>query len=120
MDKINLAAQFARIHEYWSPRIAGELNDTHVKLVKVQGEFIWHHHEHEDELFWVIQGRLLMQFRERDVWIEPGEFLIVPKGVEHRPVAPEEVHMVLIEPSSTRNTGNLENERTVTPQWIEA
>jgi mannose-6-phosphate isomerase-like protein (cupin superfamily) len=118
MDKVNLAEKFTHISDYWSPRIAGELNDSHVKLAKLQGEFIWHHHEQEDELFLVIKGRLLMQFRDREVWIEPGEFLIVPKGVEHRPVAPEEVHLVMIEPKSTRNTGNVENERTVEAQWI--
>lgn len=118
MDKVNFADKFTLITDYWSPRIAGELNDSYVKLAKLQGEFIWHHHEDEDELFLVIQGRLLMQFRDREVWIEAGEFLVVPKGVEHRPVAPEEVHLVMIEPKTTRNTGNIENERTVDPAWV--
>lgn len=112
-DKINLQDKFAKFSDYWNPKIAGELNDSYVKLVKFQGEFVWHHHENEDELFLVVKGRMLMRFRDRDIWIEEGEFIIVPKGVEHMPVAQEEVQVVLLEPKSTLNTGNVENERTV-------
>ena len=112
-ETINLAAKFSLFSDYWSPKIAGELNDSHVKLAKLHGEFVWHHHEHEDELFLVVKGRLLIKLRDRDVWINEGEFAIIPRGVEHLPVAPEEVHVVLIEPKSTLNTGNVENERTV-------
>ena len=97
----------------------GELNDSYVKLAKIKGEFVWHHHENEDELFLVVKGRLLIKFRERDVWLNEGEFLIIPKGVEHLPVAKEEVHILLLEPKSTVNTGNVQNERTVSgEQWI--
>lgn len=118
MEKVNLAEKFTLFHEHWSPRIVGELNESYVKLAKLEGEFIWHHHEHEDELFLVIKGRLLMQFRDREVWIEEGEFLIVPQGIEHRPVAEEEVHVVMIEPKTTLNTGNITSERTVEAQWL--
>jgi mannose-6-phosphate isomerase-like protein (cupin superfamily) len=111
--KVNLAEGFARVREHWSPRIAGELNGQHVKLVKFKGEFIWHHHEHEDEMFLVHKGRFRMEFRDRVVPLEAGEFLIVPRGVEHRPVADEEVEVILFEPASTLNTGNVRNERTV-------
>ncbi|HSK38445.1 MAG TPA: cupin domain-containing protein [Arenibaculum sp.] len=114
MDKVNLAEAFASFSEHWSPRIAGEVNDSHVKLAKLEGEFIWHHHEHEDELFLVVKGRLLMRFRDREVWLEPGEFIVVPRGVEHMPVAPGECEVVLIEPKTTLNTGNVGGERTVT------
>jgi mannose-6-phosphate isomerase-like protein (cupin superfamily) len=107
MDKVVLAEKFARISDHWNPRIVGELNGQHVKLVKFEGEFIWHHHEHEDELFLVVDGRFRMDFRDREVWLEPGEFLIVPRGVEHRPVADEEVSVLLFEPASTVNTGNV-------------
>ncbi len=112
-EKINLSQKFASFSEYWKPKIAGEINDSYVKLVKFQGEFVWHHHEMEDELFLVVKGRMLMRFRERDVWVDEGEFIIVPRGVEHMPVAPEEVQVILLEPKSTLNTGNLQNERTV-------
>lgn len=118
MEKINLAQKFSLFNEYWSPRIAGELNEMHVKLVKLKGEFIWHHHEAEDELFWVVKGRLLIKFRDRDLWLDEGELVIIPKGVEHMPVAKEEVHVVLIEPKTTVNTGNVQNERTAPEQWI--
>lgn len=113
MEKVNIKEKFSLFNEYWSPKIAGEINDTHVKLVKLHGEFVWHHHEQEDEMFLVVKGRLLIKFRERDVWLEEGEFLIVPKGVEHMPVAEEEVHVLLLEPKTTLNTGNQVNERTV-------
>jgi len=112
-QKVNLAEKFSQIHDYYNPRIAGEVNDTAVKLVKLKGEFMWHHHENEDELFLVVKGRLTMHLRDRDVEINPGEFFIVPRGVEHFPAAEEEVHIVLLEPKSTLNTGNLRNERTV-------
>ena len=113
MESINLSEKFQRFQEYWSPKIAGELNDSYVKLVKFKGEFLWHHHENEDELFLVVKGRLRMKFRDRDVWVNEGEFIIVPKGVEHLPVAEEEVHVVLLEPKTTLNTGNVRNERTL-------
>ncbi len=114
MEKVNLLGKFARVNEYWNPKIVGELNDSYVKVVKLKGEFIWHHHEREDELFLVVKGTLRMRFREREVQLREGEFLIVPKGVEHLPVADEEVYVVLLEPKSTLNTGNVKNERTVT------
>lgn len=112
MDKVNLADKFALFHEHWSPKIVGELNLQHVKLVKFQGEFVWHHHDAEDELFFVVRGRFRMEFRDREVWLEAGEFLIVPRGVEHRPVAAEEVHVLLFEPAGTLNTGNVTGEET--------
>jgi mannose-6-phosphate isomerase-like protein (cupin superfamily) len=111
-EKVNLAEKFARFHEHWSPRIVGELNGQLVKLVKFTGEFVWHHHEHEDELFLVVKGRFRMEFRDRQVWLEEGEFLVVPRGVEHRPVAEEEAHVLLFEPASTLNTGNVRGDRT--------
>lgn len=113
MEKISLKAKFDSFSEHWQPRIVAELNGQAVKVVKLLGEFVWHHHEHEDELFYVLKGRLKMEFRDREVWIEPGEMLVVPRGVEHRPVAPEEVQVVLFEPLETLNTGNVINERTV-------
>jgi mannose-6-phosphate isomerase-like protein (cupin superfamily) len=113
MRSVNLAAKFRLFDEYWSPKIVGELNDAYVKLVKLKGEFVWHHHETEDELFFVVKGRLLLKFRDRDVWVEEGEFVIVPRGVEHLPVAAEETHVMLLEPKSTLNTGNVRNERTI-------
>ena len=112
-EKVNLSQKFSLFSDHWSPKIAGELNDSYVKLVKFQGEFVWHHHENEDELFLVVKGRMLMRFREREVWVDEGEFIIVPCRVEHMPVAPEEVHVVLLEPKSTLNTGNVQNERTI-------
>ncbi|MCK6447261.1 MAG: cupin domain-containing protein [Planctomycetes bacterium] len=113
MNKVNLAAAFARFHEHWSPKIVGDVNDSHVKVVKLRGEFTWHHHEHEDELFLVVRGRLRMQFRDRTVELDPGEFIVVPRGVEHCPAADEECHVLLFEPKSTLNTGNVQDERTV-------
>ncbi len=112
MEKVNIKEKFALFDEYWSPKIAGELNAQHVKLVKFQGEFVWHHHESEDELFLVMKGRFRMDFRDRAVWIEEGEFIIVPHGVEHRPFAEDEVHVLLFEPAGTLNTGNVRNELT--------
>ena len=113
MEKVNLLRKFSLVNEYWSPKIIGELNDSYVKAVKLKGEFIWHHHEQEDELFLVVKGSLLMRFRDRDVRLEEGEFLIVPRGVEHLPIAEKEAYIVLLEPKSTLNTGNVKNERTI-------
>ncbi len=119
METVNLAEKFGLFQDYWSPKIAGELNDSYLKLVKFKGEFVWHHHEHEDELFLVVKGRLLIKLRGRDIWLGEGEFVVIPKGVEHMPVAQEEVHVLLLEPKATLNTGNVENERTVADlQWI--
>lgn len=114
IEVVNLRDKFAKFTDHWRPRVVGELNDTFVKLAKIKGEFVWHHHDEEDELFFIAKGRLLMKFRDREVWIKEGEFLIVPRGVEHCPVAPEEVHIMLVEPKSTVNTGNVVSERTVT------
>ena len=113
-DKVVLAEKFARFSEHWSPRIVGELNGQHVKLSKFRGAFIWHHHEHEDELFLVVRGSFRMDFRDRSVTLGEGEMLIVPRGVEHRPVADEEVWVMLFEPAGTLNTGSAGGERTVT------
>jgi mannose-6-phosphate isomerase-like protein (cupin superfamily) len=112
-EKVKVAESLRQIKEYWRPYVAAELNEQHVKLVKLKGEFVWHHHEREDELFLVLKGRFRMEFRERHVWIEEGEFIVVPRGVEHRPVAEEEAHVLLFEPASTLNTGNVRGERTV-------
>ena len=113
MDKVNLADKFARFAEQWSPKVVGELNGQMVKLVRFRGEFVWHKHDAEDELFLVVKGRFRVEFRDRHVWLGEGEFLIVPRGVEHRPVADEEAHVLLFEPASTLNTGDAQNERTV-------
>lgn len=113
MTGIDLREKFATFSEYWSPRIVAELNGQHVKLTKIRGEFIWHHHDHEDELFLVHRGRLRMEFRDRVVELGPGQMIVVPRGVEHRPVADEETEIVLFEPAGTLNTGNVTNERTV-------
>src|SRR5216683_6432684 len=113
MEKINLAEKFSLFHDHWNPRIAGELNGQQVKLVKFTGPFVWHHHDAEDELFLVVKGRFRMEFRDRHVWVEEGEFIVVPRRVEHRPVAEEECWILLFEPASTLNTGNVVNERTV-------
>jgi mannose-6-phosphate isomerase-like protein (cupin superfamily) len=113
MDKVNVAQKLARITDHWSPKVVGELNGQEVKLVKFQGEFIWHHHEREDELFYVVHGRFRMEFRDRVVEVGAGEFVIVPRGVEHRPVAEQEVAVMLFEPAGTLNTGNVRDARTV-------
>jgi mannose-6-phosphate isomerase-like protein (cupin superfamily) len=113
MEKVHLAQKLSSFDEQWSPKIVGELNGQFVKLVKFQGPFVWHHHDHEDEMFLVVKGRFRMEFRDRHVWLEEGEFIIVPRGVEHRPVAEEEAHVLLFEPASTLNTGNVRNERTL-------
>ncbi|GHO46783.1 mannose-6-phosphate isomerase [Ktedonospora formicarum] len=113
IEKVNLAEKFGRFTDHWNPKIAGELNDSYVKLAKLQGEFVWHHHENEDEMFLVISGHLLMKLRDQDIHLDPGEFIIIPRGVEHMPVADEETQVLLLEPKTTLNTGSVVNERTV-------
>ena len=113
MGKINLAEKFSLFSEHWNPKIVGELNGQQVKLVKFKGPFVWHHHENEDELFYVVKGSFEMELRDKTVTINTGEFIIVPRGVEHRPNAKEEVEIMLFEPATTLNTGNTENEKTV-------
>ena len=113
IEKVNLVEKFSRFSEQWSPKIVGEINDTYVKLVKFKGEFVWHHHEREDELFFVVKGRFTMKLRERDMHVGEGEFIIIPRGIEHKPVAEEECYVLLLEPNTTLNTGNVRNERTV-------
>ena len=113
MQTVNLREKFAKFDDYCNPRVIGELNDCQVKAVKLKGEFIWHHHDNEDELFMVFKGTLRMKFRDREAVVNEGEFIIVPRGVEHLPIADEEVHILLLEPKTTLNTGNVVNERTV-------
>src|SRR5215831_7419107 len=113
MEKVNIAKKFAQISEYWKPYIGAELNGQMVKFDKLKGEFVWHHHDHEDEMFLVVKGRFRMELRDRHIWLEEGEFLVVPRGVEHRPVAEEEAWILLFEPASTLNTGNVQNDRTL-------
>jgi mannose-6-phosphate isomerase-like protein (cupin superfamily) len=115
---INIADKFSLFHEHWQPKIIGDLNDSYVKLAKLHGEFVWHHHEHEDELLLVIKGSLIIKLRDRDLRIQPGEFVIIPRGVEHLPVAEEEVQVLLLEPKSTRNTGNIDGDRTISAKWL--
>jgi len=118
-DKINLAEKFGGFSAHWSPKIVAALNGQHVKLVKFRGEFVWHHHENEDELFLVVQGSFRMEFRDRTVELNAGEMIVVPRGVEHRPVADEEVSVMLFEPAATVNTGSNPGEKTVAaPEWI--
>jgi mannose-6-phosphate isomerase-like protein (cupin superfamily) len=118
MEKVNLAEKLGLFQEYWSPRIAGQVNDSFVKLAKLKGEFTWHRHEAEDELFLVLRGTLLIKLRDRDIRLEEGEFVVVPRGVEHLPIAEGEAHVLLIEPKTTVNTGDVRNERTARDQWI--
>lgn len=113
LTKINLAEKFDTFREHWSPRIAGQVNDCLVKLVKFKGPFLWHHHENEDEMFLVVKGKMVMRLRDGDITINPGEFIIIPRTVEHMPVADEETHVVLFEPGTTLNTGNVRNDRTL-------
>ena len=114
IEKVNIAQKLTLFNDLWSPKIVGEINNFHVKVVKVEGEFDWHHHDDEDEMFLIIKGSLLMQLRDQeDVVVNEGEFIIIPHGVEHRPVAQEECHLVLIEPQDTLNTGNVETDHTV-------
>ncbi len=119
MDKINLSEKLRLFSDYWNPKVIGELNGQHLKLAKFKGEFIWHRHESEDELFLVLNGTLAILLRDRTVHLEPGEIFIVPKGVEHKPVAELEAHVLLLEPASTLNTGDVRNDRTVaSPEYI--
>jgi mannose-6-phosphate isomerase-like protein (cupin superfamily) len=118
IEKVNLAQKFSLFQEPWSPRIVAEMNDSFVKLARLHGEFVWHHHDAEDELFLVIQGELTIQLPDKDLHLGSGELVVIPKGVEHKPVADGEVQVLLLEPKSTRNTGNVQNERTVDAQWI--
>ena len=115
MEKINLAEKLAKVSEYWSPKIVGEVNDSLVKLVKFQGEFVWHHHENEDEMFLAVKGSFRIEFRDKIVELQTGEFVIVPRGVEHRPVAEMEVEVLLFEPANLKNTGNIEDEKFTAP-----
>ena len=112
MNKINLIEKFNLFNEYWSPKIIGDLNDSYVKLAKLKGEFVWHKHDNEDELFFIVKGTLLIRFRDQNVTLKEGEFLIIPKGVEHLPVAENEVHVMLIEPKTTLNTGDAPSQLT--------
>jgi len=119
IEKVNLADKFSHLNDYWKPKIIGELNDSYIKAVKFKDAFVWHDHKTEDELFFVVTGRLLLKLRDRDLTLGPGEFVIVPKGVEHCPVADEEVQVLLLEPKSTINTGEVTNERTQAPEMLE-
>ena len=112
LEKVNLAEKFALIHEHWSPKIAGEVNDSYVKLVKLRGDFVWHRHEDEDEMFLVVKGAITIRLRDGEVRLREGEFVVVPRGVEHMSVAEEEAHVLLFEPKSVLNTGDVVNERT--------
>ena len=112
MEKINLEQKYSLFHEFWSPKIVGELNDSYIKLAKLKGEFDWHHHDNEDELFFVVKGQLTIKFRDKDVMLDAGELIVIPKGVDHLPVAAEEVQVMLIEPKGTLNTGNVVTEKT--------
>ena len=118
LEVINLSDKLNLFQEPWHPKIVGELNDSYIKLAKLKGEFVWHVHNNEDELFLVIKGTLVIKLRDRDLTIHEGEFVIIPKGVEHLPMAGEEVHVLLLEPKTTSNTGNVQNERTVEAEWI--
>jgi len=113
MDKVNVKDKFSQFNEHWQPKIVGELNGQYVKLAKLKGEFVWHQHELEDEMFMVIKGQLLIKLRDRDVVLNPGEFFIIPRGVEHIPIAEEEVQVMLFEPKSVINTGDVQSERTL-------
>jgi mannose-6-phosphate isomerase-like protein (cupin superfamily) len=118
MQRINLSEKLALFSDRWSPKVIGSVNNSHVKLAKLEGEFVWHSHEAEDELFLVLKGKLRMQFRDREIVVEPGELIVVPRGIEHRPVADDEVHVLLFEPKSTVNTGTAGGERTRDVEWI--
>jgi mannose-6-phosphate isomerase-like protein (cupin superfamily) len=118
VEVVDLGEKFGRFSEYWHPRIVGELNDSYVKLAKLKGEFVWHKHEKEDELFLVVAGTLVIRLRDRDLALQPGQLVIIPRGVEHLPVAAEEVQVLLLEPKTTVNTGEVESERTVRAEWL--
>ena len=117
-DKVNLEEKFELFNDQWSPKLVGTINNMHVKLVKIEGEFLWHTHESEDEMFYVVKGEMTMRFRDRDVVVKPGEFIIIPHGEEHMPVTKTETQIMLIEPTSTLNTGETENDRTQIPVEI--
>lgn len=119
LKKVSLSEKFALFTNHWSPKIVGEINDFHVKLVKIEGEFVWHHHEHEDEMFFVVNGSFVMKVRDGDVQVNEGEFIIIPHGVEHKPVADAECQILLFEPKNTLNTGNVQDVKTVDDlEWI--
>ena len=119
IEKVRLSDKFARFQETWSPKIVGELNDSYVKLAKLQGEFVWHHHEQEDELFLVVSGHLIIRLRDGDIHLDPGEFVIIPRGVEHLPIAEQVVQVMMLEPKTTLNTGSVTNERTAAElEWL--
>ncbi|SHH93597.1 Mannose-6-phosphate isomerase, cupin superfamily [Sporobacter termitidis DSM 10068] len=119
MDKVNVEEKLRLFSEHWSPKIIGELNESYIKVARLKGEFLWHRHETEDEMFYVLKGQLIIKFRDKDVVLNDGEFLIIPKGVEHMPVAEREVQVMLIEAKTTLNTGDVTNDRTVEkPEWI--
>ena len=113
MSKVNISEKFAQFDGYWEPKIVGDLNNQYVKLAKLKGEFVWHHHENEDELFMVMKGSLIIKLRDGDVELNEGEFYIIPRGIEHKPVAENEVHVLLFEPKGTVNTGNADSEKTI-------
>lgn len=112
MNKINLEEKLNLFSEHWSPKIVADLNDQEIKVVKIKGEFVWHHHDDTDEMFFVIKGKLIMKLRDKDITLRPGEFIVIPKGIEHKPVCDEEVHLLLIEKNNTLNTGNVTDEKT--------
>jgi quercetin dioxygenase-like cupin family protein len=116
IEAVNLAQKLTLFQEYWSPKVVGELNDNYLKVVKVKGEFVWHKHDEDDELFLVLKGRLVIQLRDQDITLNEGDFLVVPKGVEHRPVAEDEAHILLIEPKTVINTGDAADERKIAPE----
>jgi mannose-6-phosphate isomerase-like protein (cupin superfamily) len=118
LKKVNLAEKFNLVQETWRPKIVGELNDAYMKVVKLKGEFVWHHHNTEDELFLVVKGRLVIKLRDGEIVLNEGEFVVIPRRVEHCPVAEEEVQVILLEPKTTLNTGDVQNERTVDAEWI--
>jgi mannose-6-phosphate isomerase-like protein (cupin superfamily) len=118
IEPVNLAQKLTLFQEYWSPKVVGELNDNYLKVVKVKGEFVWHKHDEDDELFLVLKGRLVIQLRDQDIPLTEGDFLVVPKGVEHKPVAVDEAHILLIEPKSVINTGDAADERTIAPDAL--
>ena len=118
MEKVSIAAKLSQFSDHWNPRIVGELNGQHVKLVKFQGEFVWHHHEHEDELFLVWRGQMKIEFRDHTVEMQPGEFCVVPRGVEHRTMADTEAEVLVFEPAHTRNTGNVVDEKFTAPNGV--
>jgi quercetin dioxygenase-like cupin family protein len=116
IEAVNLARKLTLFQEYWNPKVVGELNDNYLKVVKVKGEFVWHKHDEDDELFLVLKGRLVIQLRDQDITLNEGDFLVVPKGVEHRPVAEDEAHVLLIEPKTVVNTGDATDERKIAPE----